>query len=223
MTYLRCPSEIYRRSFSIARSEARLDGLDEAEAAVAVRIIHACGMPQLGNRLLFSERAVSSGQEALDRGGSILCDSLMVAAGISRRFLHPDCVVRTTIDSPQVPALATSLATTRSAAAVELWRPFLSNAVIAIGNAPTALFRLLEILQATDCSPALIIGMPVGFVGAAESKEALLSQSHGVPYITLPGRLGGSAMASAAVNAVARLSQWGSRMSANPESEGSRE
>jgi len=207
VNYERNPESIYRKSFSIARAESRLEGLTRAEAEVAIRVVHACGMPEVASRLVFARQAVEAGCAALAGGASILCDSQMVASGITQGHLPADNPVMTTIDDPRVPELASMLETTRSAVAVDLWRPFLSDAVVAIGNAPTALFRLLEILAEGKRIPALIVAMPVGFVGASESKAALMEEASGVPHITLPGRLGGSAMTAAAVNALALFSQ----------------
>ncbi|MEM9012013.1 MAG: precorrin-8X methylmutase [Pseudomonadota bacterium] len=201
--YLRDPAEIYRRSFATVEAEAALDHLPEALRPVAIRLIHACGMVDLAPDLRATADAAEVGRAALARGAPILCDCEMVAAGIIRRRLPSANPVRVTLNAVEVPALAEQLGTTRSAAAVELWRPEIAGAIVAIGNAPTALFRLLERLDAGWPRPALILGFPVGFVGAAESKAALAADPRGIPFVTLLGRRGGSAMAAAAVNALA--------------------
>lgn len=197
--YLRDPEAIYRRSFEIIRREARLEHLPEDVAAVAVRLIHACGMPEIAQDLAFTDGVARAARRALQSGASILCDSGMVAAGIMRRHLPAANAVVCTLEDPAVPALARKLGTTRSAAAVELWGERVAGAVIAIGNAPTALFHLLEVVT-RGARPAVVLGFPVGFVGAAESKEALIAS--GLPHLTLRGRRGGSALAAAAVNAL---------------------
>jgi precorrin-8X/cobalt-precorrin-8 methylmutase len=201
--YIRDGNEIYQKSFAIIRSEANLSVLAPDVAPVAVRLIHACGMTDIVNDIEASPTAVASGREALTAGSSILCDSRMVAEGITRKRLPAENAVICTLNHPDVPELSQRLNNTRSAAALELWRPNLEGAVIAIGNAPTALFYLLEMLDAGAPKPALILGFPVGFVGAAESKAALAADSRGVPFMTLHGRRGGSALAAAAVNALA--------------------
>src|SRR5215813_6352209 len=202
--YFRNGDDIYRQSFAIIRAEARLDLLPTDLAHVAVRLIHACGMTDIVEDLAASPDAVHAGRTALRAGAPILCDARMVAEGITRNRLPAENVVLCTLQHPDVPALASRTGNTRSAAALELWRPHLAGAVVAIGNAPTVLFRLLELLAEGVPKPALILGFPVGFVGAAESKTALVAHSHGVPFITLHGRRGGSAIAAAAVNALAR-------------------
>jgi precorrin isomerase len=202
--YIRNGDEIYRRSFATIRAEAPLDTLPADLAHVAVRLIHACGMTDIVRDLAASPDAVCAGRTALGAGAPILCDARMVAEGITRRRLPADNVVLCTLHHPDVPALASRMGNTRSAAALELWRPHLAGAVVAIGNAPTALFRLLELLDEGVPKPAVILGLPVGFVGAAESKVALATHSRGVPFLTLHGRRGGSAIAAAAVNALAR-------------------
>ncbi|MFM2063310.1 MAG: hypothetical protein RLZZ507_2980 [Cyanobacteriota bacterium] len=201
--YIRDANEIYRKSFAIIRSEANLDILPEDVSQVAVRLIHACGMPDIATDLAYSRNAVISGRKALAAGAPILCDCRMVAEGVTRKRLPANNAVICTLNDPEVPAIAKRLTNTRSAAALELWRFHLDGAVVAIGNAPTALFRLLEMLDEGVPRPALILGFPVGFVGAAESKAALAADSRGVPFLTLHGRRGGSAIASAAVNALA--------------------
>jgi precorrin-8X/cobalt-precorrin-8 methylmutase len=203
MDYLRDPAEITRRSFEIVRAEADLADLPEELKAVAVRLVHACGMPDIVGDLAWHPGLVEAGRAALGSGAPVLADCRMVADGVIRDRLPVDNEVLCSLDDPEVPALARHLATTRSAAAVELWRDRLSGAVVAIGNAPTALFRLLELLAEGAPRPAAILAFPVGFVGAAESKEALIEADLTVPYLTLRGRRGGSAMAAAAVNALA--------------------
>ncbi|MBK1631169.1 precorrin-8X methylmutase [Thiohalocapsa halophila] len=204
LPYNRDADAIYRESFAIIRAEADLDRIPPDLEALAVRVAHACGMPDVIDDLLFSPDAGSAGRDALAAGAAILCDGRMSAEGITRRRLPADNPVVCTLDDPQVPALARALGNTRTAAAMELWRAQLAGAVLVVGNAPTALFRLLEMLDDAAPRPALILGFPVGFVGAAESKEALAADSRGVPYVTLRGRRGGSAMAAAAVNALGR-------------------
>lgn len=201
--YIRDGNEIYRKSFATIRAEANLSLLAPDVAKVAVRLIHACGMTDIVDDIAAAPTAVVSGRTALAAAAPILCDCRMVAEGITRRRLPVDNSVICTLNDPQVPELAQKLGTTRSAAALELWLPKLEGAVVAIGNAPTALFRLLEMLDAGAPKPALILGFPVGFVGAAESKAALAADSRGVPFITLHGRRGGSAITAAAVNALA--------------------
>lgn len=201
--YIRDGNEIYRKSFATIRSEANLSVLAPDVAKVAVRLIHACGMTDIVDDIAAAPTAVVSGRTALAAGAAILCDCRMVAEGITLRRLPVDNSVICTLNDPQVPELAQKLGTTRSAAALELWLPKLKGAVVAIGNAPTALFRLLEMLDTGAPKPALILGFPVGFVGAAESKAALAADSRGVPFITLHGRRGGSAITAAAVNALA--------------------
>jgi precorrin-8X/cobalt-precorrin-8 methylmutase len=207
MDYIRDGDEIYRNSFAIIRAEANLESLPEDLVSVAVRLIHTCGMTDIVSDLSASPNAGSLGRAALRSGCSILCDSQMVAEGVTRKRLPADNAVICTLRAPEVPALAQKLENTRSAAAMELWRSQMEGAVVAIGNAPTALFRLLEMLDEGAPKPAIILGFPVGFVGAAESKAAL-ANSRGVPYITLQGRRGGSAMAAAAINALAKLEEY---------------
>lgn len=201
--YIRDANEIYTKSFAIIRSEANLDILPPDVAKVAVRLIHSCGMTDIVHDLAYSSTAVQVGRAALAAGAPILCDCRMVAEGITRKRLPKNNQVICTLYDVEVPALAKRLNNTRSAAAVELWRLHLEGAIVAIGNAPTALFRLLEMLEEGMLKPALILGFPVGFVGAAESKAALAADSKGIPYLTLHGRRGGSAIAAAAVNALA--------------------
>ncbi len=202
--YIRDAHDIYSRSFVIIRAEANLERIPNDLEALAVRVIHSCGMPEVIEDLVFSPGAGEAGRAALEAGAPILCDSRMVAEGITRARLPADNTVVCTLQDPSVPELARQLGNTRSAAALELWRPHLSGALAVVGNAPTALFRLLEMLDEGAPKPALILGFPVGFVGAAESKDALAANSRGVPYVTLRGRRGGSAMAAAAVNALGR-------------------
>ncbi len=201
--YLKDPAAIYRESFATVRAEARLERFDAATEAVAVRLIHACGMVDVADRLAVSPGAAEAGRLALAAGAPVLCDCQMVAAGIIRDRLPADNPVICTLPAAEVPARARALGTTRSAAAVELWRDHLAGAVVAIGNAPTALFHLLEMLEDGAAPPALILGFPVGFVGAAEAKAELAERPRGAAFIALRGRRGGSAMASAAVNALA--------------------
>ncbi len=200
--YIRDGSAIYDRSFATIRAEADLAGLSAAESRIAVRIIHACGMVEIARDLRFSPGFAGAARAALQAGAPILCDSKMVASGITRARLPARNEVICTLDDPETPALARSIGNTRSAAALRLWGDRLAGAVVAIGNAPTALFYLLELLDAGAAPPAAIIGLPVGFVGAAESKAALMAEAH-LPSLVLPGRRGGSAMAVAAVNAIA--------------------
>jgi precorrin-8X/cobalt-precorrin-8 methylmutase len=194
---------IYRRSFAIVRAEARLDRFDAGDEKVAVRIIHASGMVDVADDIVFTQGFSAAATAALRAGAPIFCDAQMVAHGITRARLPAGNTVICTLSDPRVPALAIELGTTRSAAAMELWREHLAGSIVVIGNAPTALFRLLEILQEPGVAPpAAVIGIPVGFVGAAESKEALLASAL-VPSVIVRGRRGGSAMAAAALNAVA--------------------
>lgn len=204
LDYIRDGTEIYQHSFAIIRAESKLEGLSPILETVAVRLIHACGMTDIVQDLAYSPGAAEAGRQALTQGAPILCDAQMVANGVTRSRLPANNAVICTLNDPQVPGLAQSLQNTRSAAALELWHPHLDGAVVAIGNAPTALFRLLEMLDAGAAKPALILGFPVGFVGAAESKAALAVDSRGIPFITLQGRRGGSALAAAAVNALAK-------------------
>jgi precorrin-8X/cobalt-precorrin-8 methylmutase len=202
--YLRDGAAIYERSFAIIRAEADLARFSAEEAEVAIRMIHACGLVEAAKYLVFGHDLVAAARAALQRGAPILCDAEMVAHGITRMRLPARNEVFCALRDPDVPALAEKLGTTRSAAALELWGDKLAGAVIAIGNAPTALFRLLELLEIGAPKPAAILGIPVGFVGAAESKEALAANKHQIPFLIVRGRMGGSAMAAAAVNALAR-------------------
>src|SRR5215468_11268932 len=202
--YIRDGVEIYRRSFAIIRAEAELGRFSALEERVAVRMIHACGMTEIARDIVLSPDFAERARHALREGAAILCDSKMVAQGITRTRMPQSNPIVCTIDDPTVPALAERLANTRTAAAMELWRDRLVGAVVAIGNAPTALFRLLEMLDAGAPPPAAILGIPVGFVGAAESKDALAANKQLIPYLIVRGRMGGSAMTAAAVNALAR-------------------
>ena len=199
--YEKDAAAIYRRSFAVIRSEADLARFSALEERVAVRIIHACGMVEAVDDLVFSGRVAEAARDALRAGAPIFCDARMVAEGVTRARLPASNEVICTLSDPSTPALAAKLGTTRAAAAIELWLPRLGGSLVAIGNAPTALFRLLEAIAAGAPRPAAIIGMPVGFVGAAESKEALIES--GLNAIVMRGRKGGSAMAGAAVNALA--------------------
>lgn len=194
---------IYRQSFATIRAEADLSGLPADVSQVAVRMIHACGMVDLVRDLVFSPNVVAAARAALRAGAPILCDVQMVASGVTRKRLPADNEVVCTLSDPSVPALAKELGTTRSAAAMELWRDRLEGSVIAVGNAPTSLFRLLEMIEAGAPRPAAVIGVPVGFVGAAESKEALAVHESGLEHLIVRGRRGGSAIAAAALNAIA--------------------
>ncbi|ODS01986.1 precorrin-8X methylmutase [Methyloceanibacter superfactus] len=202
--YIRDGAAIYERSFAIIRDEADLSRFTPEQAEVAVRMIHPAGRVDAAAQIDFSPDLVRAAREALKRGAPIFCDANMVAHGVTRARLPADNDVICTLRETQVPALAKELGTTRSAAALELWRDRLEGAVVAIGNAPTALFHLLEMLAAGAPKPAAILGIPVGFVGAAESKDALAADPHGVPYLVVRGRMGGSAMTAAAINALAK-------------------
>jgi precorrin-8X/cobalt-precorrin-8 methylmutase len=202
--YLRDGAAIYEKSFAIIRAEADLSGFSAAEAEVAVRMIHACGQVEAARTIAFGDGVVAAARAALTAGAPILCDAAMVAQGITRARLPADNAVICTLRDARVPALAEERGTTRSAAALALWGDKLAGSVVAIGNAPTALFHLLEMLDAGAPKPAAILGIPVGFVGAAESKDALAANRHGVPWLIVRGRMGGSAMTAAAVNALAR-------------------
>ena len=201
--HIRDGAEIYRRSFSIIRAEADLAGMDPVLERVAVRMIHACGMVDLTRDLTASPGFGPAGRAALRAGAPILCDATMVASGVTRARLPAGNEVVCTLGHPDVREWAAEMGTTRSAAALELWRPVLEGAVVAVGNAPTALFRLLEMIEEGAGRPAAIIGVPVGFVGAAESKDALAEHPAGLEHLVVRGRRGGSAMAAAAVNALA--------------------
>jgi len=202
--YIRDGAAIYERSFAIIRAETDLSRFTPAQADIAVRMIHACGRVDAAELIEFSADLVSSARGALHRGAPIFCDAQMVAHGVTRARLPADNDVICALRDERVPELAAELGTTRSAAALELWRDRLEGAVVAIGNAPTALFHLLEMLDGGAPKPAAILGIPVGFVGAAESKDALAANPHGVPYLIVRERMGGSAMTAAALNALAK-------------------
>lgn len=202
--YIRDGDAIYERSFAIIRSEADLSRFSEEEADLAVRMVHACGLVDAARFFEFSPGFVGAARQALKGGAPIFCDAFMVSHGITRARLPADNDVICTLRDPQTADIARAVGNTRSAAALKLWVERLAGSVVAIGNAPTALFFLLELLRDGAPKPAAIIGMPVGFVGAAESKDALAENSYGVPYAIVRGRLGGSAMTAAAVNSLAR-------------------
>jgi precorrin-8X/cobalt-precorrin-8 methylmutase len=202
--YLRDGAAIYARSFAIIRAEADLTRFSAEEADIAIRMIHACGQVETAEHFRFGHDVVTVARAALMRGAPILCDAEMVAHGVTRARLPAHNEVVCALRDPRVPALAAKLGTTRSAAGLDLWGDRLGGAVVAIGNAPTALFRLLEMLNAGAPRPAAILGIPVGFVGATESKEALAANKQLIPYLIVRGRIGGSAMTAAAVNALAR-------------------
>jgi len=201
--YIRDGQAIYDRSFAIIRTEADLSRIPADLEKLAVRVAHASGIVDIVEDIVFSEGAGQAGRDALLNGAPILCDVRMVAEGITRSRLPANNDVICTLNDPSVPELAKKIGNTRSAAALDLWLPHLEGSVVAIGNAPTALFRLFEMLDNGAPKPALIIGMPVGFVGAAESKDELAENSRGVPFVIVRGRRGGSAMTAAAVNALA--------------------
>ena len=201
--YIRDGNEIYRKSFEMIRLESDLEKFPEDVSKVAVRMIHACGMTDIVKDLEYSSTVVQSCKKALIAGAPILCDSYMVAEGVTKKRLPKNNKVLCTLNDPEVPQLAKRLRNTRSAAALEFWRFHIEGAIVVIGNAPTALFRLLEMLDEGVPRPAVILGFPVGFVGAVESKVALAADSRNVPFLTLHGRRGGSAIAAAAVNALA--------------------
>jgi precorrin-8X/cobalt-precorrin-8 methylmutase len=203
--YVRDGAEIYRRSFATIREEARLDGLDPVLERVVVRMIHACGMVDLVDDVVSSPGFGAAGERALRDGAPVLCDTAMVASGVTRARLPAANDVVCTLSDPGVAALAAELGTTRTAAAMELWRERLGGAVVVVGNAPTALFRLLELVDEGVAPPAAVIGVPVGFIGAAESKVALAASA--LEHIVVRGRRGGSAMAAAAVNALASAAE----------------
>jgi precorrin-8X/cobalt-precorrin-8 methylmutase len=205
--YVRDGAEIYRQSFATIRAESDLSGLSADEAQVAVRMIHACGMVDLVEDLAFSPDVVAKARGALQSGAPILCDVQMVASGVTRRRLPADNEVVCALADPRVPDLAQRLGTTRSAAAVQLWGERLDGAVVAIGNAPTALFHLLDLLRSAPWRPAAVLGMPVGFIGAAESKRALVQSDLGLDHAVVHGRRGGSAITCGALNAIASVTE----------------
>jgi precorrin-8X/cobalt-precorrin-8 methylmutase len=202
--YIRDGNAIYERSFAIIRDEADLSRFTPEEADVAVRMIHACGRVDAAAAIDFAPGFVEAARNALQGGAPIFCDAQMVAHGVTRARLPANNDVICTLRDDRVPELARTLGTTRSAAALELWRDRLEGAVVAVGNAPTALFHLLEMLGAGAPKPAAVLGIPVGFVGAAESKDALADNTYGVPWLVVRGRMGGSAMTAAALNALAK-------------------
>ncbi|HEV7317811.1 MAG TPA: precorrin-8X methylmutase [Ensifer sp.] len=202
--YIRDGNAIYERSFAIIRAEADLTGFSEEQADLAVRMVHACGSVEAARQFVFSPDFVSAARTALKAGAPILCDAQMVVHGVTRARLPAGNEVICTLSDPRTPGLAAEIGNTRSAAALKLWSERLAGSVVAIGNAPTALFFLLEMLRDGAPKPAAILGMPVGFVGAAESKDALAENSYGVPFAIVRGRLGGSAMTAAALNSLAR-------------------
>jgi precorrin-8X/cobalt-precorrin-8 methylmutase len=201
--YERDGAEIYRRSFATIRAEADLEGLDPVLERVVVRMIHACGMVDLVSDVSCSQGFGVAARSALRAGAPIFCDTSMVAAGITRSRLPAGNDVLCTLSDPRVAELAASMQTTRTAAALELWRERLDGSLVVVGNAPTALFRLLEIVEEGGARPAAVIGIPVGFIGAAESKLALSEHPAALEYVVVHGRRGGSAIAAAAVNALA--------------------
>ncbi|WP_345035721.1 precorrin-8X methylmutase [Streptomyces sannanensis] len=196
-------AEIYRQSFATIRAEADLAALPADVSQVVVRMIHACGMTDLVRDLGWTPDAVANARAALRAGAPILCDAQMVASGVTRKRLPADNEVICTLSDPSVPELAAKMGTTRSAAALELWRDRMEGSVVAVGNAPTALFRLLEMIEEGAPRPAAVIGVPVGFIGAAESKDALAAHPSKLDHLIIRGRRGGSAMAAAAINAIA--------------------
>ena len=201
--YERDGAEIYRKSFAIIRAKADLSRFSPEESQVAVRMIHACGMVDLADDIRFSPGAVLKARAALQSGAPILCDVQMVASGVTRSRLPADNEVLCTLSDPRVADLARKIGNTRTAASVELWQDRLDGAVVAIGNAPTALFHLLDLLRDSDIRPAAVVGIPVGFIGAAESKQALADNDLGLDYIVVHGRRGGSAITCGALNALA--------------------
>ncbi|MDQ3409003.1 MAG: precorrin-8X methylmutase [Actinomycetota bacterium] len=203
-TYLRDGAEIYRRSFATIRAEADLDAFDPVLARTVVRMIHACGMVDLADDVAASPGFATAAEAALRAGAPILCDTSMVASGVTRARLPAGNDVVCALSEPRVADLARELDTTRTAAALELWRDRLEGAVAVVGNAPTALFRLLELIEEGAPRPAAVIGVPVGFIGAAESKVALAEHPAALEHLVVHGRRGGSALAAAAVNALAR-------------------
>jgi precorrin-8X/cobalt-precorrin-8 methylmutase len=202
--YIKDGTAIYERSFAIIRAEADLSRFSEAEADVAVRMIHAAGLVEAAPHFVFSPGFVAAARGALEAGAPIFCDAEMVARGVTAARLPANNDVLCLLRDPRTPEIAKEIGNTRSAAAIRLWLERMAGSVVAIGNAPTALFYLLELLRDGAPKPAAILGMPVGFVGAAESKDALAENSYGVPFAIVRGRLGGSAMTAAALNSLAR-------------------
>lgn len=203
LDYIRDAAEIYRQSFATIRAEANLSRLPDDVSRVVVRLIHTCGQVDVADHVSYSADVVTRTHAALAAGAPVLCDSSMVAAGITRSRLPADNEVVSLVADPRAPELAAKLGSTRSAAAVDLWAERLGGAVVAIGNAPTALFRLLELLDEGAPVPAAVLGGPVGFVGSAQSKDELIARPRGMSYLVVTGRRGGSAMAAAAVNSIA--------------------
>ncbi|MGW4354165.1 precorrin-8X methylmutase [Nocardia sp. NPDC004582] len=202
-SYLKDGADIYRRSFATIRAEADLARFPADVSQVVVRMIHACGQVDLAGEVEFSTDVVAKARAALRSGAPILCDAKMVASGVTRKRLPADNDVLCLLDDPRVPDLAARMANTRSAAALELWSDRLDGAVVAVGNAPTALFHLLDMIDAGAPRPAAVLGIPVGFIGAAESKQALAEYGGGIEFLTVRGRRGGSAITAAALNAIA--------------------
>jgi len=200
--YIKDPAAIYARSFAIIREEADLRGIPESAHTIAIRVIHACGMVEVAQDLVITEDFAAAAQAALDNARPIFVDAEMVRHGIIARQLPPGVEVICTLNDPRAKELGLSQQITRTAASVELWHNAIKSAVVVIGNAPTALFRLLELIDKGYPKPACIVGMPVGFVGAAESKDALIANPRGIPFATIKGRKGGSAMASSVINAL---------------------
>jgi precorrin-8X/cobalt-precorrin-8 methylmutase len=207
LDYIRDAAEIYRQSFATIRAEANLDGLPEDVARVVVRLIHTCGQVDLTEHVSYTPEVVTATYRALAAGAPILCDSSMVAAGITAARLPAGNEVVSLVADPRAADLARELNTTRSAAGVQLWADRMDGAVLAIGNAPTALFRLLELIDEGVPAPVSVLGGPVGFVGSAQSKDELIADPRGMEYLVVRGRRGGSAMAAAAVNAIASASE----------------
>jgi precorrin-8X/cobalt-precorrin-8 methylmutase len=203
LDYTRDAAEIYRQSFATIRAEADLSRFPEDVARVVVRLIHTCGQVDVADHVAYSDDVVAKSHSALAAGAPVLCDSSMVAAGITKARLPAGNEVVSLVADERAPALADRLGTTRSAAGVELWADRLGGAVLAIGNAPTALFRLLELVDDGAPTPAAVLGGPVGFVGSAQSKQELIERPRGMSYLVVTGRRGGSAMAAAAVNSIA--------------------
>ncbi len=203
LDYIRDAAEIYRQSFATIRAEADLSRFPDDVARVVVRLIHTCGQVDVADHVAFTAGVVGRAHDALSAGAPVLCDSSMVAAGITAARLPAGNDVVSLVADPRAPALAEEQRTTRSAAGVELWADHLDGAVVAIGNAPTALFRLLELLDDGAPAPAAVLGGPVGFVGSAQSKQELIDRPRGMDYLVVTGRRGGSALAAAAVNAIA--------------------
>lgn len=202
--YIRDGDDIYRQSFAIIEAEANLSRFSPEEAQLAIRMIHACGLVEAAEHFVFSEGFIPAARNALKNCAPIFTDAEMVARGVTRSRLPADNEIVCELNNPETPYIAKDWGTTRSAAAIHIWLPRLEGAIVAIGNAPTALFHLLEVLRDGAPKPAAILGMPVGFVGAAESKQALRDNSYGVPFAIVEGRLGGSAITAAALNALAR-------------------